>query len=247
MAERRSPTGEYTGSTEKITDPVRIAALLERLCANHCLLTVLPDESGEAYNSALIEIRAEQGYFVLDELNPKAGHERLLATRRLKAQARLNGVELSFAAYVESAGSRNGLGFYRVTFPASLNYFQRRRHYRAKVGLGRHVPVTLILPNGEPMTGRLRDISVGGIGVSFPPAFPDGLAYDDRAVEGSIVLPSGEEIFCRLKICFVNHSLQGDTRVVGARFVELGAAQQKTVAEFVAALDRELMKKLPRK
>ncbi len=247
MARLRPFAGEYTGRIEKITDPVRIAAMLERLRANRCLLTVLPDDSGEAYNSVLLEIRAKQGYIVLDELNPKAGHQRLLVTRRLKAQARLNGVELSFAAYVESAGSRDGLGFYRVTLPAALNYYQRRLHYRAKVGLGRHVPVTLTLPNGEIVAGRLRDISVGGIGASFPPDFPESLAHGDKTLECAIALPSGETIICRLRICFVNHSLQANARVIGARFVELGAAQQKSVAAFVAALDRELMKKLPRK
>lgn len=245
MAEPHTPTGGYTGKTEKITDPVRIAAMLERLRANRCLLTVLPDESGEAYHSALIEVRAAQGYFVLDELHPKTGHHRLLATRRFKARARLQGVELSFTAYVESAGEREGLGFYRVTIPGSLNYLQRRSHYRAKVGFGRHIPVTLQWPEGATVTGRLRDISVGGIGASFPPDFPESLAHDDRTLEARILLPGGKEIACRLRLCFVNHSLLDDSRVVGARFVELDPAQQKLVAAFVAALDREWVKKRP--
>lgn len=247
MAERHLSASGYTERTEKITDPVRIAAMLERLRANRCLLTVQPDESGATYHSALLEIHSQQGYFVLDELNPREGHLRLLATRRFKAQARLHGVELSFSAYVESAGERDGLGFYRVTFPGALNYFQRRSHYRAKVGFGRHIPVSVQLPDGRSVAGRLRDISVGGIGASFPPDFPESLAQDDRTLEGRLLLPGGKEITCRLRICFVNHSLHDNSRVIGARFVELGAAQQKVVAEFVAALDREWVKRRSQK
>lgn len=246
MAQGHSLSGGYTKAIDRITDPVRIAALLERLRVNRCLLTVLPDESGEAYNSALLEIHPQQGYLVLDELNPKDGHQRLVASRRLKVQAWLKGVELNFATDLESVGQHLGFWFYRVALPLSLNYHQRRRHYRAKIGLSRHIPVTLRLPNAESVNGRLRDISVGGIGANFPPTFPESLAGSDHALECVIALPRGKDIVCHVMICFVNRSLQDNSRVVGARFVELGAAQQKTVAEFVVALDRELMKKLHR-
>jgi c-di-GMP-binding flagellar brake protein YcgR len=247
MAEPSPLPSHYTGKTEKITDPVRIAALLERLRKSRSLLAIEPDASGETFHSALLEIHPKRGYFVLDELYPKSGHDRLLATRRFKARARLDGVELSFIAFVESVGRSEGAGFYRVVLPGVLNYYQRRRHYRAKVGFSRHIPVTITLPDETKIEGRLRDISVGGIGATFPASFPESLAGTERVLDCRLVLPSNTEIRCRLAVCFVNHSVQDNSRVVGARFVELGAAQQKIVAEFVAALDRELVKKLPKR
>ncbi len=241
MSQRAAIAGNYQGKIEKISDPTRMSGLLQRAMESRVLLTVSAPNSTEAYNSALLEVRPERGYLELDEFKPKP--ERSQELDKLHVSTRLNGVEISFATRVESVGERDGIALYRVRYPTSLNYLQRRSHYRARVGFARTIPVTLYLEGGQSVVGHLRDISVGGIGASFPLDLPDSVADSRFAQDCSIALPTGETIKCLIDVCFINHSLQEDNaRIVGARFVRLGPQELGTVARFVSAVDRESMK-----
>lgn len=241
MSRRAAVAGNYQGKIEKISDPVRMTGLLLRALEDRALLAVNLPGSAEAYNSALLEVRPEKGYLELDEFKPKPEPSQALG--KLHVSTRLNGVEISFITRVESVGERDGIALYRVRYPTSLNYLQRRSHYRARVGFARTIPVTLYLEDGQRVVGHLRDISVGGIGVSFPPDLPDSVADSRFAQDCSIALPTGETIKCLIEVCFINHSLQEENaRIVGARFVRLGPQELGTVARFVCAVDRECMK-----
>lgn len=240
MSQQVAGTGNYQGKIEKISDPTRMTGLLQRALADRALLAVSQPGSTEAYNSALLEVRPERGYLELDEFKPRPAQSQALG--KLHVSTRLNGVEISFVTRVESVGERDGIALYRVRYPTSLNYLQRRAHYRARVGTVRTIPVTLLLDGGQRIVGRLRDISSSGIGVSFPPDLPDSIADSRYAQDCSIALPTGETIDCLIEVCFVNHSLQDNARIVGARFVRMGPLQQNAVAKFVCAVDRECMK-----
>lgn len=240
MGQRAAVAGNYQGKIEKISDLTRMTGLLQRALEDRALLAVSLPNSTEAYNSALLEVRPEQGYLELDEFKPKPAQSQALG--KLHVSTRLNGVEISFVTHVESVDEQDGIALYRVRYPTSLNYLQRRAHYRARVGVVRTTPVTLLLENGQRIVGNLRDISSGGIGVSFPSDLPDSIADSRYAQDCSIALPTGETIDCLIEICFVNHSLRGNARIVGARFVRMGPQQQSAVARFVCAVDRECMK-----
>lgn len=240
MSQRAAVADNYQGKIEKISDPTRMAGLLQRALAERALLAVDLPDSTEAYNSALLEVHPEGGYLELDEFKPKPAQAPALG--KLHVSTRLNGVEISFVTRIESVDERDGIALYRVRYPTSLNYLQRRAHYRARVGVVRTIPVTLLLEDGRRIVGHLRDISSGGIGVSFPTDFPGSLADSRYAQDCSISLPTGETIDCLIEICFVNHSLWDNARIVGARFVRMGPQQQSAVARFVCAVDRECMK-----
>lgn len=235
---------EYEGKTEKITDPGRVVGLLTRIVENRGLLTVSLRGANEPYNSALLELHPDRGYMVLDELNPKKGHQQLLTAREMNVHTRLKGVEISFAARVESVGDNAGIAFYRVALPTTLNYLQRRAYYRARVSVAKRVPVRITRDDGTEIDGELRDISLGGIGIRCSPTRAQSLADGEHIPHCAISLPASEKIACKVDVCFVNRSLRDGYWAIGARFVELSPAQQKRVAEFVATLDRELMKKL---
>ena len=242
-----SPTtlpGNSEGKTEKITNPSRITGLLLRIQEGHSLLNVgIPDSPG-AYNSAILEVHAKQNYLVLDELNPKSGHDLLLKTGRLLAHARLKGVDIRFEAVVESMSEHEGSAFYRMTLPTTLDHHQQRAYYRTSMGKAKLVKIYIERSSGEQVAGFLNDISVGGVGMRFNNDAVAALMRGETIPRCRIQLPSGDDIICAIEIRFVSVGVEGNYRMVGARFVRLSQAQELTIARYVAALDKELAKKL---
>lgn len=241
MSQHAVNASDYQGKTEKITDPARVMGLLLRAIEGRALLAVGLPDSMQSYNSALLKLRPERGYLELDEFKPRP--EQSPVAKKIHVSTRLNGVEISFTTRIESMDQSSGIALYLAKLPTSMNYLQRRSHYRASVSLARTLPVFLMLENGDRIEGRLRDISTSGIGASFPHDLPESVVDSRYAQDCSIALPTGETIDCLIEICFVNRSLYDNARVVGARFVRLGPLQQSIVARFVTALDRESMKK----
>jgi c-di-GMP-binding flagellar brake protein YcgR len=239
-----TPSAQYAGKTEKIADPVRIGGLLARLKNERALLSVSVSASSELYNSAVLEVHPDRGYFVIDEMSPAEGNRHLQKVSRLRLRARLKGVEVSFEALLESTGKQDGVIYYRLVFPAFVYYHQQRAHYRARVGHAKSIPVQIVRANGKEVTGELNDISIGGIGVRFPSGLPADIARGEEIQRCRIRLSSGEEIACRIEVRFISVGVSGGAnRMMGARFLELSPIQQATIARFVASLDREFARK----
>ena len=236
----------YQGKAEKVTDSARIAGLLTRLLENRSLLSISVPESTDSYNSAILEVHAKEGYLVIDEVNPRSGHGLLLKAGRLGIRTQLKGIDIRFEGLLESSGESEGTAFYRIVFPAALDYRQQRAHYRARVSMARPIEVVVERANSEQLSGYLNDISVGGIGIRFADDLPASLARGERIPQCHIHLPTGEDIFCKIEIRFTSVSVEGGCRMIGARFIQLSPAQEAAVARYVAALDREFVKRMPR-
>lgn len=239
---RPPPGAQYEGRTERITDAVRVAGLLAGIVERRSLLTITMDGAPEPYNSALLAVNRERGYVVLDELTPRRGHESVAPGRRLHAYARVRGVEMRFGSEVQAIVDEGDAMAYRLAFPDVLDYRQRRAHYRARLR-GRRAAIALLADPGEAIRGELRDISVGGVGAEFQKALPGHLGPGARVPARIDVTEAA--IRCEIEICFVNRSLHNRTYVVGARFVGLDPADQKRIAQLVAAIDRESIRHEP--
>lgn len=236
----------YQGKVEKITDPARIAGLLTRLLENRSLLSISIPGSADSHNSAILEVRASEGYLVIDEINPKSGHKLLLEAGKLSVRTQLKGIVIRFDGLIESSGESDGVAFYRIALPPLLDYRQQRAHYRAKVSMARPIEVTIERVKGGQLSGYLNDISVGGIGIRFAGELPASMTRGERIPKCHICLPTGEDIFCRIEVRFISLGVEGGYRLIGARFIQLSPAQEAAVARYVAALDREFIKRMPR-
>jgi c-di-GMP-binding flagellar brake protein YcgR len=233
----------YEGRTDKITDPARIAGLLTRMLNERALLSVSLANVSGTFNSAVLEVHPERGFFVIDELSPPSGNRYLAKVSWLRIQARLKGVEISLDALLESSGTQDGATFYNLTLPGSLSYRQQRAHYRAKVGAAKAIPVRLTRENGDVLAGELNDLSLGGLGIRFRGKLPEDLERGEEIQRCSVHLPTGDDIACRIEVRFLSVGITGNTRMLGARFLELTSIQQAALARFVAMLDRELARK----
>jgi c-di-GMP-binding flagellar brake protein YcgR len=228
---------------EVVNDPVKIHRYLERMQSRHLLLqTKVPTVNGY-FNSVILEIDPDRGWLTLDELHPAPGHEKLLAQRRLTVFGECDGVDLRFDCNLVEIGSQKNIYFYRVSFPASLKYFQKRSAYRVRVQRAAPVPVILMIADGEYAKGELFNISTGGMAVKLTRAIPKNLERGQIIPECELRLPDGEKFVCSLELRHVKPVEGKDLVLLGGRFLRLNPAQQRTIARFIASLEREQRRK----
>jgi len=237
---------DYLSQVEKITDQARIVTILKHLQQDRTLLTVALPGGQQAYTSALLRINAEQHYLLLDELNPCTGHAQLLITQHASIHARLKGVDVNFTSALQETGGEAGIAFYRMALPKALNYHQRRAYYRVQVGAGQVVPVLVTRRQGESLKGHLWDISAGGAGLrlNYGEALPRPLEQGEIFPACQIRLSTEQEVSSELQICFWQQDDQTKALRIGGRFLALNKPHEKTVERFVAAVDREIRKRL---
>ncbi len=228
---------------DPIRDPQIIASLLRRIADQRVLLRVTVPGFRSSYNSAILRIDPQQDFLILDELNPRQGHERLIEVRRLNASAAVQGVETRFSADLAEIGDSAGIAYYRLPFPKQVLYVQRRTSFRVKVSMT--APIAAIFEHGEgpSLRGRILDLSEGGIGVEFSQFVT---LRPGEIVPCQMRLPDGRQVGCKLEVRHCS-ATQDPARVrIGGRFVELQPQRRKALSRLVADLQRELIRKQPR-
>lgn len=234
---------EYQGKTEKVTHLPQIIGLLRRIRDQRVLLSAsVPGHPG-VFNSLLLEVDPERKLILLDELNPRAGHELVLQTRELRVHCQCQGIELGFACAVDIGQGRNGISFYRAALPDSINYLQRRGSYRVRVGLDLAVPLQLPFDESTLIEGELYDLSMGGLGAN--------LETDLRLERGQILncilnLPKAEPFPVEIEIRFIRADDTKSTRRIGASFRNLQPRQQTVLRRLVTQLEREMLRRKAR-
>ncbi len=228
-----------------VTVPAQIAHVLQELSASRALVTVTVPGSDQRFTSSILRVDRDGGEVLMDELNPREGHELLIKKRQLRVNARLKGVELGFVAAVIKADPAGGIAVYHVRLPKKLYYNQRRRYYRLVVGVSPQVPVSLECAEDVSLRGEVHDISVGGIGARFTPNEHEDIKTGQRLEHCAIELPDSGIIRSALEVCFVDRRSQHQLKL-GGRFLDLTNADQQSISRFITGLERKRLKIRPK-
>lgn len=242
VADRAS---EYQGKTEKVTHLPQIVGLLRRIRDQRVLLSVRVPGHEAVFNSLLLEVDPERNLILLDELNPRSGHELACKARELRIHCQCQGVELGFHCSVDIGQGQNGISFYRAALPDTINYLQRRGSYRVRVGMSMTVPVHLPLETATTqLEGQLFDLSMGGLGAN--------LGLQTKLTRGQVIescaihLPKEESLQVELEIRFVRVDEQHHSQRIGASFRNLDVQQSNRLRRFVTQLEREMLRRKAR-
>lgn len=229
---------------EIIEDPVKIRGLLDRIQANRGLLSIrIPSVAG-TFNSMILEIDPENRWIMLDELHPEEGHAKFVAQKKLSVFSEFDGVDIRFDSTLSEVGSQSKIYFYKIHFPESLKYFQKRSAYRVRVLRATEIPVIIMVADGEYSKGSLYNISSGGLGIKFTRSLPKAFERGQVISECEIRFPDGEKFVCALEARHMMSIRNNDHALLGARFIKLNTVQQRTINRFIASLERESRRKL---
>jgi len=235
----RTRSNQPLPDSELITDPTRVARLLERLAKQHSLLTVGIPGHEEHYTSSIVDVKGP--HVLLDELLPNSGHPLLLAERKLQVTGKLDGIDIRFSTTLEHVDDQDGMITYHAILPVRLEYRQRRQNYRAHIPMVRRLRVVVDSVDGTACEGELHDLSIGGAGIIFTdvmPAVERGLLH-----ECAVELPDGGWLYCAVEL---RHSITippRDRHLVGARFARLTVVQARIVGQCISELERESIRK----
>ena len=229
---------------DKITDSDLAADMLKRIVSHRALLTITIPGSNKIYNSAILEINQEQSSLLLDELNPKDGHEQLLKTKKLHAKAMVKGAEISFSTVLQNANIESGISIYQVRFPTAVWHYQRRRDFRVKMERGVHIPVLISMESGKKIQAELVDISKTGIRL-FINTYME-VDVGTILTNCLITLPDKSRISSKFEIRFTQYDKKDNRLIIGGKFLDLPRSEQKLLSRTIAGMQRDMIKRLPK-
>lgn len=235
---------ESRPNRELITDPTRVHRMLQSLWERRVLLSAKPEGDEDWYSTAILDVSRSAGIFVLDELAPDRGHQRVAIGTRLRVMGVLGGVPTRFTAEVVEVAMQDDIAFYRVALPQEVEYLQRRAFFRAYVPRSLELRVQMVLEQeGLQVTGRLLDVSLGGFGVQLDQDGP--LSPLDVVDVRTLDLPEGQAIRCTAEIRYMQQEPGHKPIRAGARFIDLDKAVERTLLRAIYSLEREQIRKRP--
>jgi c-di-GMP-binding flagellar brake protein YcgR len=240
-----TPAAPEPLSDRRVTDPERIAGILQRLLDARALVSARVPRSDETFLTTVLGVDRRQRTFRLDELSPGRGHAVVLAERSLRAASRLDGVEIAFSATVAEVTVEGGVAVYHLPLPHLLHYHQRRASFRAPVGAAHKTTLRLAHPEAGPLVGEVRDVSAGGLGLRLQLPADLALGRGDRLSDCEVALPDGRALRCELEVCHATRPEGSRWTLLGTRFLRLDRRDQNLLAQFIVQLERERLKMRP--
>lgn len=236
---------DYQSKGETLKDPLRINALLARIRESRVLLTVIVPGGSERYNSLLVEVKPDDGYLLFDELTPVDGHNLLKREQRMRIYASLQGVQIDFHTEVAKIVDDGGAIGYRVPYPETITYLQRRSSYRVLLPRSAALPITIELEDEFQYKGYVVDISLGGIRARFPMSSVEVpyLKVTDRIPLGIIELTRESSFKSKLEVRFAAYDEDNGELVLGCRYAEADRQALSALGRVVMQLQREQRKK----
>lgn len=214
-----------------------MVSLLRRLQTARAVVTVKINNNDTIYNSMVIDVSVEDGTLFLDELTSEAGHKKMKKKATIHFDGRLKGVRIQFSSQISGIDTSNSIAMYRIALPKKLVYWQRRRHYRAKV-MNEELHIQLPLPFKQSCMGKVLDISASGICSQLD--YPESAKIEAEQIiqDATLTLPGQSRITCDMEVKSVRHFPEQGYSLVGTEFSNIIPRQQSHVERIVAMLDR---------
>lgn len=225
--------------SERITNPTRVARLLDQLARRHALLTVEIPGHADRFTSCIVSV--DEPFVLLDELLPADGQRLLLAERRLRVTGKLDGIDVRFQAQLARVDEQDGVITSYLDLPGTLEYRQRRMDFRAHIPLSQSLRVFVDDGEGTVIQGLLHDLSHGGAGILLPEE--EAPRAGGRMYECAIELPGADWLYCSAELCYSRQSRFRGRLLVGTRFHNQTPFQARLVGQCIIRLEREQIRK----
>ena len=236
------PDTETANLPTRVNDPDLIAHLFHRLRTERLIMHVFLGDDEKPFNSSILKLYPAEGYFLLDELSPKGGHERIRKGDTIRLYSRVNGVGLSFRTTVEDIIQSARVGFYRLTIPTSVIYRERRSVYRVRLqGREQLAFRGKDENNNDALIGEVVDISTAGCGIMADQW--QQLEVGQQLPHCVLTTTEGERIWVTLEVRNCRLIERRNQMRVGGRFIDLNSNDRRMLTKQVRQLEREQRKR----
>ncbi len=214
-----------------------VLTLLQSLIRRRELVSVMLPGSDARYTSTVLSVDPQTNTLLLDDLFPREGHEQLLRLGELQLFAHLGSGAMEFSARLDGVEETDGLSYFRLHLPETVNYMQRREGHRIVVAK-LEIPAEVYDQRGASHPARVYDISGSGIGflVSKNNALPL-----DTVIPCVLHFPAESSLSCKVEFCD-RRSAGANIDIVGGIFVGLDAQKEHILQRCTADLERRLLR-----
>jgi c-di-GMP-binding flagellar brake protein YcgR len=235
-----APQGASRFAVTRRSSITRLLQLLER---RQVLLNVQWPGELQIYATALLGIYPQHGFIVLDELNPRIGHDKLLERGELTAFGRLDGVMIKLTTRLQEMRVKDGVAFYKFAFPRQIYYLQRRESHRVSL-IGAPTPFEGQWDREDgtlTVTGMVGDVSAEGVGLLLDGEVP--LRQGDTLSACTIRLPGSGEVSFDLEVRHATYLPARQLTRVGARLLNIDRFARHRIETTIACIERDLAKR----
>lgn len=176
---------------------------------------------------------------LIEDIRPRAAMSVLRPRAEFSFAARIDGLY----AFVDKVTvlareEERGLPFFRVSLPKNMLVQQRRRDARFRLPMRVTARgASVLLQRDLPMTGKIVDISVGGLRAEF--AIQGSLPRRDEAIDSCrITIPNLLQLTSKAMIRHVRMDVQRRIFECGIELTEMAVTDRRRLEQFVQSLCR---------
>jgi len=178
-----------------------------------------------------------QREMLIEDIRPRSALSLMKSRTQFSFAARADGLYV-FAekSTILSREEERGLPFFRISLPESMLVQQRRRNARYALHMGVATRgASVLLERDVPMTGRIVDISVGGLRAEF--AIQGSLPRRDELVRVCrITIPTLLQLASTAIIRHVRMDVQRRVFECGIELTEMAVTDRRRLEQFVQSL-----------
>ncbi len=222
----------------RVTASVKASGILESICREHIFCTLWLDDQLESYSTLILDVEDEARLHVDLPLHfPRPINQETPVT----LLSRVDGVICGFQSSILRM-DEDGIV---LSYPDELYQLQRRQLYRVPPTVQDPDEVEIFRQGALMVTGRMQDISAGGIRIMS--RCPKDLPFHPGERLSHLVfrIRNSHPLHMPAIIRFVDNHVAGATGVIlGVEFQNPPAADQEKVAQYVQTRDREILRML---
>ncbi|MFT3931541.1 MAG: flagellar brake protein [Spongiibacteraceae bacterium] len=228
------------GAQKKTKSEADNYSQLEILQKRHSFIEVKFPRVEQSFQSMILELHADDGFLVIDELYPAEGRQQLLEGDEAEIIAQVPGIKVAFYSKLLMREVAEGLPVYRMELPEEIGSTVRRRAFRVYVERETNLTVDLGKVGDSTFDAHIVNLSPDGIKLSLRGNVAKQLEKNRMLEKCLIRLPNGIDIDADIELRNIyairtptHHTLAGGILTVAI------PSQRTKLNQYLAAVQRK--------
>ena len=213
---------------------------LETLQRRHSFIEVKFPRIERSFQSMILELHAEDGYMLIDELYPAEGRQFLLEGDAAEIGGKSVGIVVSFYSRLLAREVADDAPVYRMELPEEIGASYRRTSYRVYVEREAGLTIDIRRPDGSSFDAHIINLSTDGVKISLRGDVNKDIAQNHLLENCLIQLPNGIDIDCAIDVrnAYVMRTPSLNTMIGGKLTIDMPSHRTK-LDQYLAAVQRK--------
>lgn len=213
---------------------------LETLQRRHSFIEVKFPRIEQSFQSMILELHAEDGYVLIDELYPAEGRQHLLEGDAAEISAKSVGLAVSFYSRLLAREIVDDAPVYRMELPEEIGASFRRTAYRIYVEREAGLVIDIRQPDGTAFDAHIINLSADGVKISLRGDVSKAVEKNHLLENCLIQLPNGIDVDCSIDVrnAYVMRTPSLNTMIGGKLSIDMPSHRTK-LDQYLATVQRK--------